>query len=165
MKSHLLTLARYHQWATGRLLDAVGTLDDAAYRADAGLFFGSVHGTLNHLIVAEDIWHARLEGAAPAVQTLDTEIERDRALLATALSASAARWEPWIAARDEAALGADFAYRNLAGKPLEGPICGTLLHVFNHGTHHRGQVSAALTARNVAAPVMDLIYYLREPAA
>jgi len=58
--AYFLTLARYNVWATRRLLDALAAVDDAAYRRDIGLFFRSIHGTLNHLLVAEHrLWFRR----------------------------------------------------------------------------------------------------------
>ena len=69
---HFATLARYNAWATQRLLDAVAALDDGDYRRDAGLFFKSIHGTLNHLLVGEHhVWFVRFaEGISPKVAVI-----------------------------------------------------------------------------------------------
>ena len=95
---HLHTLARYNQWASARLLDAVAALDDADYRRDVGLFFRSIHGTLNHLLVGEHhLWFVRFsQGLSPRV-ALDAELESGRALLDARLREGAARWAPLIA--------------------------------------------------------------------
>ena len=87
--THFATLARYNAWATRRLLDAVAQLPEADYRRDVGLFFRSIHGTLNHLLVGEQLlWFPRFaEGVSPRL-ALDDEAEPDRARLAQRLSAT-----------------------------------------------------------------------------
>ena len=62
MKSHFARMARYNAWANGRLYTDARTLSDAEYRKGVGAFFGSLHGTLNHLMVADRIWMRRLTG-------------------------------------------------------------------------------------------------------
>src|SRR5690606_6837854 len=76
--NHFLALARYHAWATRRLLDAVAPLSDEAYRREVGLFCKSVHGTLNHLLVGETLlWFRRFaHGESPALK-LGMEAEPD----------------------------------------------------------------------------------------
>ena len=80
--AHFTQLARYNVWATARVLDAVRALPEEAYRRDVGLFFKSIHGTLNHLLVGEHhLWFVRFaEGISPKV-ALDAELEPDRAQL------------------------------------------------------------------------------------
>lgn len=163
--AHFATLARYSLWATRRLLQAVAAVPDAGYRRDAGLFFKSIHGTLNHLLVAEHLlWQRRFaEGASPKL-ALDEEAETDRARLAARLLESAARWQPliesWPAARFEGTLD----YTNTRGEDVTLPFALTLAHVFNHGTHHRGQISAALTQLGQLCPSLDLAPMLQEEA-
>lgn len=163
---HFSLLARYNEWATARLLDAVTAVPDADYRRNLGLFFGSIHGTLNHLLVGEHLlWFVRFdEGRSPAL-ALDAEAEPDRHQLAQRLCNGAARWAPlintWPADRWES----DLAYTTTQGEPVSMPFAATLAHVFNHGTHHRGQITAALTALGHACPVLDLIYFLRAEQA
>ncbi len=96
-RAHFATVARYNAWATQRLLDAVAAVNDTDYRRDTGLFFKSIHGTLNHLLVGEHLlWFRRFaEGVSPMV-TLDEEVEVDRSLLAERLLEGAARWQPLI---------------------------------------------------------------------
>lgn len=161
MKSHFLTLAGYHAWATATLFDTLVTLDDARYRADCGLFFRSVHGTLNHLLVADNVWFARLRGEVFTVSGLDAELEQDRDRLEQALCAASSCWQAWLEHCDDVALGAPLRYRNMSGASFEQPLPLVLSHVFNHGTHHRGQISTILTQAGLPAPEMDLVYYLR----
>ena len=163
--AHFTQLARYNAWATARLLGAVAALPDADYRRDTGLFFKSIHGTLNHLLVGEHLlWYVRFsEGVSPRM-ALDAEAEPDRALLEQRLREGTARWEPllasWPAERWEGSLD----YVTTQGEAASLPFAATLAHVFNHGTHHRGQITAALTALGQPCPVLDFVYYLRDPS-
>lgn len=161
---HFITLARYNLWATERLLAGLATVAEADYRRDLGLFFRSIHGTLNHILVAEhQIWRVRFaQGTSPRV-ALDAEQEHERSRLAECLRAGAARWEPLIESfRDERWEGT-LSYTTMRGSAVTLPFAATLAHVFNHGTHHRGQITAALTALGHPCPVLDLVYYLQNP--
>src|SRR5690606_33942597 len=161
--AHFTQLARYHAWATARLLDAVALLPEDGYRRGVGLFFGSLHGTLNHLLVAEHLlWFVRFaEGASPRV-ALDAEVERDRARLDARLRTGAARWEPLIASWPAARWEGSLDYTTMRGVQASLPFAATLVHVFNHGTHHRGQITAALTSMGYLCPEIDLVYMLIE---
>jgi uncharacterized damage-inducible protein DinB len=166
MKQHLQLLAAYHLWAFETLYEALLPLVDARYRADCGLFFHSIHGTLNHLLVADCVWFGRVIGQPFTVSGLDAELETDRAKLEQAIYTHSARWHDWLAARNAAELGAMLEYSNMSGTRFAQETTTLLLHVFNHATHHRGQISAAITAAGLDAPEMDLIWYLRRaPAA
>lgn len=162
-RAHFATLARYNAWATGRLLAAVAQLSDADYRRDAGLFFRSIHGTLNHLLVAEHLlWFRRFaEGVSPQV-ALDAEAEPDRARLAERLAQGAACWLPLIEGWPADRFDGELRYTTMRGRAVALPLAATLAHVFNHGTHHRGQVTAALSAQGQPCPELDLVYMLQE---
>ncbi len=163
---HFTQLARYNVWATARVLDAVRALPDEAYRRDMGLFFKSIHGTLNHLLVGEHLlWFVRFdEGRSPSL-ALDAEAEPDREQLAQRLRDGAARWVPLVARWPADRWNSDLAYTTTNGEAVSMPFAATLAHVFNHGTHHRGQITAAFTALGHACPVLDLIYFLRAEQA
>ncbi|BEU97938.1 DinB family protein [Acidovorax sp. DW039] len=163
---HFSQLARYNQWATARLLDAVAVLPDEDYRRDVGLFFRSIHGTLNHLLVGEHLlWFVRFsEGRSPSL-SLDAEAEPDRVRLAQRLRDGAARWAPLLASWPADRWEGDLSYTTTKGEAVSLPFGATLAHVFNHGTHHRGQITAALTALGHDGPVLDLVYFLRAEQA
>ena len=163
--AHFTQLARYNVWATACLLDAVARVAEADYRRDVGLFFRSIHGTLNHLLVGEhQLWFVRFaEGASPRV-ALDAELEPDRAPLDARLRAGAARWEPLIDGFAPERWSSTLSYTTMRGTPVSLPFAATLAHVFNHGTHHRGQITAALTALGQPCPELDLVYYLQNPS-
>ncbi len=166
LREHLLTLARYHLWATRKLFEQVDRLPDADYRRDAGVFFKSIHGTLNHLLVGEHLlWFVRFSQGASPVVALDAEVEADRSRLRERLIEGALAWLPSIAVWPEARLLGKLEYRRLQGQQVSLPFAATLAHVFNHGTHHRGQISAALTAMGQPAPVLDMVVMLQEESA
>jgi uncharacterized damage-inducible protein DinB/GNAT superfamily N-acetyltransferase len=165
LRAHLRTLARYNLWATRELFKQVDPLSESDYRRDLGLFFKSVHGTLNHLLLAEhEIWYRRFaEGVSP-VTALDREVEPEREVLRERLVEAALAWLPLIEVWSEARLLGSLEYRRVDGQPAVLPFAAALAHVFNHGTHHRGQISAALTMLGRPAPELDLVRLLAQEA-
>ena len=163
MKAHFEMMAAYNAWANQRLLTAAAELDEAAYRADLGAFFHSVHGTLNHLIVADRIWLARFRGEPPPDLRLDQIVHEERDALAAARRALDAEIVAFVGGLTQARLGAEFAYRPVT-RPGEvrQKLAPALAHFFNHQTHHRGQAHALMTRLTGAAPALDLIYFQRE---
>ena len=157
-RNHFLMLARYNVWATERLLTHhVANLPDGEYRRDAGLFFKSVHGTLNHLRVAEQLlWFERFARGDSPKRALNEEVETERARLATDLLNGTRAWAPVIESWPETRFDGTLDYTTTKGIALSLPFAATLAHVFNHGTHHRGQISAAITAMGHACPELDL---------
>ncbi len=166
LRDQLLTMARYEAWATRRLLDDLDRLPDDAYRRDVGLFFRSVHGTLNHLLVTgRQLWFERFaHGASPAL-ALDAEVETDRSRLRERLLEAAEAWAPWLAGvPDERLEQGSLDYVSTKGVAQSLPFAAALAHVFNHGTHHRGQVTAAITAMGHPCPELDLVWMLQQKA-
>lgn len=157
---HFRMFARYNRWANERLLGAVAGLDDTAYRAQRGAFFGSIHGTLNHLIVADRIWLTRITGTGEAPTRLDAILFDSFDELCRARNEEDAR----ILAAVEGLQASDFTrtlhYRNTKGDAQRKPLRQVWAHVFNHQTHHRGQVHDLLSQAGVAPPPIDLIYFL-----
>lgn len=156
-------LAGYNAWSNARLYDAAAALPEADYRADLGAFFGSLHRTLNHVLVGDTIWMARLAGDASPPPALDAVLHEDRADLRAARDAMDARIAAFVEGLDEAALAARFTYRTISNPAeISQPLGPVLDHVFNHQTHHRGQAHALLTRLTGTAPSLDLILYQRE---
>jgi len=163
LREQLQTLARYNLWATRKLFEHVDALTDSDYRRDAGLFFKSVHGTLNHLLVGEhQLWFRRFaEGASP-VAALDAEAEGDRARLRERLIEGALAWLPLLEVWPESRLLGRLDYQRMNGEAVSLPFAPTLAHVFNHGTHHRGQITAAITMLGHRCPELDLVFMLQQ---
>jgi len=163
IQDYFLTLARYGAWATRKLYAHVDALPESDYRRDAGLFFKSLHGTLNHLLVGEHlVWFRRFaEGVSPKL-ALNEEVETDRVRLRERLLDASMLWVPLIEALPEARLADHLNYTSTNGVSLSLPYAAALGHVFNHGTHHRGQITAAITAMGHACPELDLVRMLQE---
>jgi uncharacterized damage-inducible protein DinB len=166
-RDHFLMLARYHVWATERLLDRhVTQLSDDEYRRDVGLFFKSVHGTLNHLLVAErGLWFERFVNGVSPKRKLNEEVHSDRAAVDYALRQAVREWLPAIDRWADSRFDNPLTYTSTEGVPRTVPFTPTLSHVFNHGTHHRGQISAAITAMGHDAPEIDLLFTVLADAA
>jgi uncharacterized damage-inducible protein DinB len=166
MREHFRTLARYNRWANARLSAAVGTLGEEEYRADRGAFFRSLHGTLNHLLVVDRLWLARVTGERdPGLpDRLDAILHDDRDALAAARAREDERVVAVVDGLDEERLAASLRYRTTLGWEHEQPVWEVLAHLFNHQTHHRGQAHAVLTGLGREAPPMGLVLYLREAA-
>ena len=166
LREHLQTLARYNLWATRRLCTELEPLPEADYRRDVGLFFKSIHGTLNHLLVGEHLlWFARFAQGQSKVAALDAEAEPDRTRLRERLQEGALAWLPLIEVWPEERLLGALDYRRIQGQAVSLPFAATLAHVFNHGTHHRGQITAALTAMGRHCPELDLVLMLQEESS
>lgn len=165
LHKHLATMARYNRWATSKLFQQVDALQEAQYRRDAGLFFKSIHGTLNHLLVGEHLlWFRRFAfGESPAMK-LDLEAEPDRARLRERLLEGAAAWLPLLDEWTEERLTGQIRYTRTTGEAMALPFAATLAHVFNHGTHHRGQITAAITSMGNPCPELDLVWMLQAEA-
>ena len=166
MLSHLPMLAAYNAWANRRLYDAASRLADTEYRADRGAFFKSVHGTLNHLLVTDQIWLHRFTGEGDAPSRLDAILFDDLSALRQARESEDARIRDYVDRLDEAALAGTFRYRRVSTPEVfEQPLAPALLHLFNHHAHHRGQVHCLLTGLTGDAPSLDLLFFQRETAA
>ena len=165
MQAYFSTLARYNVWATRKLFEHLDALPEADYRRDVGLFFKSVHGTLNHLLVGEHlVWFRRFAEGVSITIKLNEEVEADRRQLRERLLEGAQRWGPLIASLPDERFGGRLEYTSTQGAAQSLPFDLTLGHVFNHGTHHRGQISAAITAMGHACPELDLVWMLQEEA-
>jgi uncharacterized damage-inducible protein DinB len=165
MQVYFSMFARYNEWANRRLYEAAAALSDADYRADRGAFFGSLHGTLNHVLVADRIWMSRFTGSGPTYSRLDEIPFQDFPPLRSAREAEDHRIVKWIDELQPGALDGSFTYRTIVNPTeITQRLTPALAHFFNHQTHHRGQAHGILTALrgSSGAPSLDLIYFQRE---
>jgi len=163
LSDYFTRLARYHVWATQRLLTVnLAPLSDFEWRRDSGLFFKSVHRTVNHLLLTDSIWCGRFAEGVSLRAPLDAELHTDRAALVADLEAAVQRWPRWIPTVTDERFGGDLTYTRNNGEEVRVPFAPTLGHVFNHATHHRGQICAALTAMGHPGPELDWVYLLQQ---
>ncbi len=158
MKSHFVMMANYNEWANARLFRMARTLEDALYRKNAGAYFRSLHGTLNHLLVADRIWMRRLTGTGSHPEKLDEILFEDLPSLHAARVVEDKRIITFVQSLDEPAFEEMCEYRTLNGTPYRQRRREILAHLFNHETHHRGQAHAILTGSGVTEPEpLDLL--------
>lgn len=154
---HFRLLARYNSGANRRLYAACATLSEGALRQPRGAFFGSILGTLNHMLVGDTIWMARFEGGDVPSTGLDAILFDRFDALAAAHQTMDLRIEGFMAALTPEFLTGSIRYVNNEGRVFDDPLSLLLPHFFNHQTHHRGQVHALLTQAGVSdPPVLDL---------
>ncbi|WP_046118351.1 DinB family protein [Ensifer aridi] len=162
MLDHFRMFADYNRWANRRLYAAAAELSDAEFRENKGAFFGSLHGTLSHLLAADRIWMKRFTRGGDAPSRLDAILHEDLAALTAARAAEDERIIAWVGSLDEARLSAHVTYSPLT---MPGDITQklgpTLAHFFNHQTHHRGQAHATFTALGRPSLTLDLVFFLR----
>lgn len=163
MTAHFAQMAAYNAWANRRLFAACAALPEADLRAGLGVFFGSMLGTLNHMLVADRIWMARFEGAPPPALPLDAILHDRLGPLRAAREAEDARIEAFVGGLDPARLAAPLTYATVSRPAsVTQPLAAALTHFFNHHAHHRGQCHAMLTRLAAEAPSFDLLVFQRE---
>lgn len=158
---HFRMLARYNTLANIKLYESCAHLSEAEYKKRREAFFGSIMGTLNHLMVGDRIWLARFAGEEVPSTDLDAVPYGNLAELWRAREAEDARIEAFVSEIDERFLQGSIRYVNNEGRTLEDPTVFLVTHFFNHQTHHRGQVHDMLAQTEVAPPVLDFHRTLR----
>jgi len=156
---HIQKMARYNQWMNGKVYDCCAELSDEDRKRDMGAFFKSIHGTLNHLLLADRIWMGRFTGTPFQVKALDQELYADFKILRKEREAEDKRIIEWIASLSPQAVEADLVYTSMVNpEPRRYPLWFALSHFFNHQTHHRGQITTLLSQLGVDVGVTDLIW-------
>ena len=150
----------YTAWATGKLLHAAALLPSEHLIHDFGTADRNIVGTLAHTFAADRVWLARVSGAP--IPTFLTEADRSLPVLQREWPAVNDRWKQWMAAQTDESVRAQITYRDLKGNEWTQTLWKLLLHVVNHGTHHRGQVSGFMRSLGHTPPPTDLLYFHRE---
>jgi uncharacterized damage-inducible protein DinB len=153
------TLARYNRWMNERLYECCAGLTDAQRKEDVRAFFKSIHGTLNHLLLADRLWLGRFTGEPFTVKSLDQELHADFGTLRRERAKTDAAIESWAATLDDRVLDGELAYTSMVNpQPRRTPMRLAVAHFFNHQTHHRGQVTTLLSQRGIDPGVTDLLW-------
>ena len=161
-------MAGYNQWMNARLYAAAAQLDEAELRADRGAFFGSILATFDHLLAADTHWMKRFAAALPDVASLHAaravplpELVRgitfpDFTRLRGEREAMDAAILDFTREATDELYRLPLSYANSAGEP-HTKLCGLVLcHVFNHQTHHRGQVTTLFSQLGIDVGITDL---------
>jgi uncharacterized damage-inducible protein DinB len=147
--AYVRTMADYNRWQNRNLYGAAGTLTDAVRKAPRGAFFGSIHGTLNHLLFGDQIWMSRFAGTprpkasgisdSVAMYERWEDLKREREAFDEVILGWAEKLDPaWLE-------GELTWYSGAAKREVNRPRALLVAHMFNHQTHHRGQVHCLLT--------------------
>ena len=154
---HFRMLARYNTIVNQRLCEACAQLDDAEYRKQRSASFGSIHQTLNHILLGDRIWMARLTQTGGATTPpLHSVLYDDFSALRAARDAEDARIEQFTASLTDEFFTREVEYVNSLGRHYTDPATLALAHMFNHATHHRSQVQAMLRETSVKPPSLDM---------
>jgi uncharacterized damage-inducible protein DinB len=153
--AHFRMLARYNRLANERLFEKCAQLDDAEYHKSRPGSFGGIHANLSHILRGDRIWMERFEAGNPNPPSHAVVFE-DFAALRSARIAEDARIEQFFSQADAAFFDRPLHYSNLKGEPCTDPAAVIVSHLFNHQTHHRGQVHVMLSQTPVGAPTLDL---------
>ena len=171
---HYRWMARYNGVFNERLFDACEQLDQDERKRDRGAFFGSIQRTLNHLIVADQIWLQRLRQCAldngfdcqalsldtldlPAGHALDAPVFEDWVALRSKRRQLDDAISQWLTEMPAQFPDCTMRYSNTKGVQRQHPAWNALSHFFNHQTHHRGQVTTLLMQAGVDPGVTDLL--------
>lgn len=165
-------LATYNEWMNAKLYDAAARLSVDELMAERGAFFGSIFGTLNHLVVADTVWLKRIarafahfEALAPVralamPAALDQPLFNDLPSMLQRRSELDAVFKQWVDALSADDLGEVLEYANMKGVVSRKRLGLVLMHVFNHQTHHRGQATTLLFQAGQDVGVTDLLVRL-----
>ena len=170
---HYEAMARYNQWMNDKLYGLCAELPDGERKRDMGAFFGSMHRTLNHILLADIAWMRRFTGDVETfrfrdakgepikVRLLDQELYADFETLRAVRRKTDGQIQDWVAGLTEEDLSAPLRYKTSTGEEHEHAMWWAMSHFFNHQTHHRGQVTTLLKQQGINPGVTDLAAMLR----
>ena len=148
----------YSAWASQRLVQAASELTEAELLRDFQTADHSVLGTLVHAFASDRVWLTRLRKAPPKYST---EADNHLSVLKEEWPELYRQYDEWLGGLNDDAVRADLTYQDMRGREWTQPIWKLLLHVVNHATHHRGQVSGFLRTMGRVPPVLDLVAFYR----
>jgi uncharacterized damage-inducible protein DinB len=150
------TLARYNRIANQRLYAACAQIADEDYRRQRAGSFGSIHALLNHNLLADRIWMSRFTGGGKTTPPLNTVLYDQFHELQIAREQEDGRMEEFFQNAPANFLTDTLSYTNSKGQAYEEAAVPAVLHMFNHQTHHRGQIHVMLSQCGVQPPSLDM---------
>ncbi|MFD2206459.1 DinB family protein [Kiloniella antarctica] len=156
----IIHLSHYNAWANETLYLACSQLSETEYKLERKSYFGSIHNTLNHILVGDRIWFGRLENVLENLGLGDILYD-DFNNLSSARTIEDQRIISFAEKITQARLDGVLDYKNVAGDFYSDPMDIIIRHIFNHQTHHRGQVHCLLSQTDVPPPSLDIMYYMR----
>lgn len=174
LKNHFELLAEYNQWMNVKVYESAGRLPAKELAEDRGAFFGSILGTLNHIVVGDTIWLKRFAmrpscsvslrevADLPNPTSLDQISFTDFAALSEHRFWLDRKIINWIEALSDSDLNFVLSYQNTKGVAFRKRFSSLVFHFFNHQTHHRGQVSTLLSQAGEDIEITDLLLKIPE---
>ena len=156
----LRTHIDYTAWASQRLVEAAALLSPDELNRDFQTADRSILETLVHIFAGDRLWLSRLAGGPHP--GFITDADRSLAVVQNDWPALYGRWKQWALGLTDESVLARLEYHDMKGRPWSQPIWQLVLHVVNHGTHHRGQVSGFLRTLGHTPPALDLVFFYRE---
>jgi uncharacterized damage-inducible protein DinB len=150
-------MARYNRWMNGKLYDVCAAMTDQERKHDRGAPFRSIHGTFNHLLLTDRAWLGRFQRQPFAARSLDQELYGDWNELRRERQVTDDAIAGWVATLDEDALAASLTFTSISNPTTHtSPLWLCALHLFNHQTHHRGQITTLIEQAGYDCGVTDL---------
>ena len=165
---YVTAMATYNAWQNGQLIALFDTMDEGELTADRGAFFGSILGTANHILWADRMWMSRLARWKRPEEAIgeSPRLAPTRAAWRSERERVDGRLLHWARGLRPAQLRGDLTWYSGATKQEKTqPIALCVMHLFNHQTHHRGQIHAMLTALGHDPGVTDLPFAPTDRAA
>ncbi len=154
-------LFEFNRWANAKTLQAIESLPEEKLFEDTKSSFGTIHGTLLHLIGAEDIWLQRLNGADRGV-FMNKENYPSYLSLKTKWKDVENGLERYVETVKEEDLSRTLIFFNLKGEQVSQKVWQSLHHLVNHSTYHRGQITTLVRQAGGSPVGTDLIAYYRQ---
>lgn len=160
-KNHWVVQSDYQHWANEVMFSALDYLQPDVIGSDQGLFFNSIHHTVDHLLLVSQSWSARLQGERLSInyKVINNPDWRE---LKLALRRETRKLQSWLEAQPTEFFDSKISYTSSDGKLQSMWVRDALTHLFTHYAHHRGQISAVVTRLGAPCPEMDFVYYRRE---
>ena len=149
-------LANFNTWANTKIFSSCKELDDTEYKKDRGAFFSSIHGTLNHLLVVDRAYISRIEGRDHGLKSLDQILYENLFQLEEARIKEDKHLVDLINSLSEESIHKEITYKGFETENTTYTINLILITLFNHQTHHRGQIHNMLSQADIKPPQIDI---------
>lgn len=161
MQQHLISMAHYNKWANTRVSEAITAIPEDEYMKRRESFFGSIHGTLNHLLLVDRLWLGRLIDKPYPAESLDQIVVTDRDTYINERAAEDDIIIDYVEGLSATDFEGEVSYSSLLGFSATDQRRTIIAHIFNHATHHRGQAHDQLSQVPMDPPPLDYMIYLR----
>ena len=161
VKQLLQQYAEYNAWANSRILNAIHMLSHEQHHKETGSSFSSLYKTIFHVWSASTVWLNRVH-KKPNITKLDDSFNSSMKELGIAWNEIDLNWLHFASHVNEDYLTEKLHYQNTRGESFNEELYLILMHVFNHGTYHRGQLVTMLRQAGAETiPNSDFIAWAR----